>query len=219
MKTYDKMSNEEQIIYNKQLIEKYPFLYPRYAFSGEKVEDYDYTYTELDALPTGWRIAFSELICEDIKNELIKYDYLDKYQILQIKEKWGALRWYDNGTPQGCKVDDIISAYSVLSEYICIYCGQLNVPMIDDSWISPACEDCYVNKYNYYFDTDKTVLMQKRQKFWDKCYEDQYPITLPTTRSYRQYKPDSNEWELIIVDISEYTNKIINKYIELNYEN
>lgn len=87
--------------YNKALIRKYPFLLPRNRFTDEIPKNYDYSYTELDDLPRGWRIAFGEDICKMIKKELVKYDALDSYKITQIKEKFGSLRWYDTGTPIG----------------------------------------------------------------------------------------------------------------------
>jgi hypothetical protein len=40
-------------------------------------------------------------MCEELKQELIKFNYLDNYEITQIKEKYGSLRWYDNGNPIG----------------------------------------------------------------------------------------------------------------------
>lgn len=46
--------------YNKQLVEKYPFLLPRNRWTGKVQEDYDYSYTELDGMPDGWRKAFGE---------------------------------------------------------------------------------------------------------------------------------------------------------------
>lgn len=74
---------------------KYPFLIPRYDWSGEIIEDYDYTSTYLDDIPVGWKIAFGEMMCEEIKQELIRCNYLDEYRILQIKEKYGC---YDSET-------------------------------------------------------------------------------------------------------------------------
>lgn len=87
--------------YNKALIEEYPFLLPRNRFTDEVPKNYDYTYTELDDLVDGWRMAFGEDICQEIKEELVKYNALDSYRITQIKEKFGSLRWYDTGTPIG----------------------------------------------------------------------------------------------------------------------
>lgn len=102
---------------NEYLCKAYPFLIPRNRWSGiriteaqnggywpgepEAIPEYDYEYTELDSMPEGWRIAFGIQMCEELKQELIKFDYLDKYEITQIKEKFGSLRWYDNGYPIG----------------------------------------------------------------------------------------------------------------------
>ena len=72
---------------NRKLIERFPFLLPHNRWTDEVPEDYDYSYTELDAMPHGWRIAFGEELCEEIREELVQADYLDKYRIAEIKEK------------------------------------------------------------------------------------------------------------------------------------
>ena len=72
------MSQENEIIKNKELVKKYPFLYP-HDWSGKIIEDYDYSYTELDAIPSGWKKAWGELFCEDLTAELSKFNFLDKY--------------------------------------------------------------------------------------------------------------------------------------------
>ena len=126
------------------LVNKYPFLMPKYwnkdNMTYEADKDYDYTWTELDAMPDGWRKAFGEMMCEEIKEELIRCNCLDEYMIEEIKEKLGMLRWHDNGTPMGCNVSQIIDKYSVLSENICIICGQPDVPMTGTlpSYIYPS---------------------------------------------------------------------------------
>ncbi len=48
-------SNKES---NQKLIERFPFLIPRNRWTGKVPEDYDYSYTELDSMPDGWRKAF-----------------------------------------------------------------------------------------------------------------------------------------------------------------
>ena len=123
--------------YNKALCEEFPFLIPSNRWSGIKITeaqnggywpgspddipDYDYTYTELDDMPTGWRLAFGLDMCREIKEELIKFDYLDKYRITQIKEKYGSLRWYCGGAPIGKLSEDyeevIIQGSDTLPEY------------------------------------------------------------------------------------------------------
>ena len=142
---YDKLSEEEKIKENKKLLKKYPFLLPKNIWTGNVMENYDYSWTLLDEVPKGWRISIMPLFLEDLRKELIKFDYLDKYFITQIKEKYGELRWYDAGYPEGSKVDDIIEIYSYLSGNICIICGKPDVPMVNDWWISPYCENCWIN--------------------------------------------------------------------------
>ena len=54
------------------------------------------TYTELDAMPEGWRKTFGIQMCKEIKYYLKKAGMLHSYRITQIKEKYGCLEWYDN---------------------------------------------------------------------------------------------------------------------------
>ena len=104
-------SNKES---NQKLIERFPFLMPRNRWTGEVPEDYDYSYTELDSMPDGWRKAFGEQMCEDIREELVRAEYLDQYRITQIKEKYGTLCWYDFGCTERM-LRDIIPKYEHLS--------------------------------------------------------------------------------------------------------
>lgn len=139
---------------NKALIKEYPFLLPRNRWTGKVTEDYDYSWTELDAMPDGWRKAFGIKMCKEIKEAL--GDYIDKYRIMQIKEKYGGLRWYDSGAPRG--VYDIISKYEKLSNYICILCGA-PATKVSLGWISPFCDDCVVNNQRYE-DIDNEMLKE-----------------------------------------------------------
>lgn len=132
-----------QIDENKRLIERYPFL-ALYDRTGKPLDGYDYTW--LDDMPDGWRTAFGEQMCEEIKDELLKFSYeddtwLNHYKIVQIKEKYGALRWYDNGYPSGSKIPDIISKYETISETTCITCGK-PAQYLSTGWISPYCREC-----------------------------------------------------------------------------
>lgn len=114
-------SNKES---NQELIERFPFLIPRNRWTGKVPEDYDYSYTELDSMPDGWRKAFGEQMCEDIREELVRAEYLDQYRITQIKEKYGTLCWYDFGCTERM-LRDIIPKYERLSARTCIRCGTL----------------------------------------------------------------------------------------------
>lgn len=139
------MSNEykdwihDKIEDNKELCRKYPFLIPRNRLTDEIPNDYDYSWTELDDLPDGWRVAFGEQICEEIARVLEKNGRLKEYRILQIKEKFGELRWYDKGATQ--EVNDIKEKYILKSSHICINCGK-PATIITKGWIFPYCNDC-----------------------------------------------------------------------------
>lgn len=144
---------------NRELCEKYPFLIPSNRWSGiriteaegggywpgdpDAIPEYDYEYTELDEMPDGWRIAFGEQMCEELKQELLKSggeEALQEYRIVQIKEKYGFLRWYDNGcTSRWWR--EILPKYEALSERTCIRCGK-PATQISTGWISPWCDEC-----------------------------------------------------------------------------
>lgn len=111
-------------------------------------------YTELDAMPTGWRKAFGLQMCKEIKQELLKTKgHMRDYRIDQIKEKYGGLRWYDHNTTEG--VQRIIRKYEALSYVTCVDCGK-PATKISKGWICPYCDDCIgdrqftvLNKENY----------------------------------------------------------------------
>ena len=56
--------------HNRWLCMKYPWLLPRNRWTDKEIEDYDYSWTELDAMPEGWREAFGEQMCEEIQKVL-----------------------------------------------------------------------------------------------------------------------------------------------------
>lgn len=141
MSVYNYAVPEETIKHNEELVKKYPFLFPRNRFTDKVVEDYDYSWTELDEMPEGWKIAFGEQLCEELTEELKKYNYLDDYRIVQIKEKFGSLRWYDNYHPKGSKMSEIIVKYELISQHTCIKCGK-KATKESIGWICPWCDDC-----------------------------------------------------------------------------
>lgn len=181
---------------NKRLIDKYPWLMPRNVWTNEPIEDYDYSYTWLDDMPNGWNIAFGELICEEINNELIKMDYVDKYQIVQIKEKFGELRWYDNG--HNDEISKIIDAYSTASVNICQTCGKIDSPISNGYWIYTQCKECY-----------------ESNNIHSKPFEEEFDMdytTMQNSYSYNKYNKDTESWDKYTVDISNTINKIRKRY-------
>lgn len=133
---------------NKKLCEEFPFLIPRNRFTDEIPEDYDYTYTEL--MEDGWKKLQIDFFRE-VKPLLIKANFLDKYRIMDNKEKWGFWHLYDNGLPKEIfqEYNDILRKYENLSEHTCIYCGDENAKMTYCGWIFPCCKKCWEsNKYH-----------------------------------------------------------------------
>lgn len=129
---------------NKRLIARYPFLRPRNPWTDKLIEDA--YWTKLDEMPEGWRKAFGEQMCEEIREALIKNNYLEEYRVTQIKEEYRSLRWYSGAAPQ--EVHDIVHKYEKLSERICINCGK-PATKISLGWISPYCDDCTDDRFHY----------------------------------------------------------------------
>jgi len=86
----------------------------------------------------GW----TELIyaCHD---ELVALD--PTYQILQIKEKFGGLRYYFDPTDQDNwdALNDVVKKYEAIAIKTCEACGQPGEPSNKNSyWIKTTCSDC-----------------------------------------------------------------------------
>jgi len=124
----------------KRICKHYPFLIIRNWKTDKPIE---YPYTYLDDMPSGWRQAFGKQMCEEIRNILIKGGYLYNYRVVQVKEKYGSLRWYDNGAPSSIyrELQDAIDKYEELSYRTCICCGRPATKILQ-GWISPWCDKC-----------------------------------------------------------------------------
>jgi len=116
---------------NYYLIKRYPFLK---SYQG-------YESTWLDDMPVGWRKAFGLQICHEIQ-EVIDRDHITDYSISQVKEKFGGLRWYDNGGNQA--IHDIIRKYEKISEKTCMICGR-PAEYVTTGWIGCYCDKCIKN--------------------------------------------------------------------------
>ena len=149
----DRKKRKAAIIQNRKLCRRYPFLIPHNRFTDkigwEKGDPfcYPYAYTELDAMDDGWRKAFGIQMCEEIRAELIKFDYLKKYRIMEIKEKFGELRWYDAGVPRGSNIWNIIDKYTMLSRHTCFCCGAPAKITNDGGWLITMCPKCLEKMY------------------------------------------------------------------------
>lgn len=117
------------------------------------------SYTELDAIENGWRKRFGEDICKEIRHSLLNTYFqkeqptkltdkircfyngvklLYSYTILQIKEKYGSLRWYAYGDTED--TIKIIDKYEDLSAKTCIVCGK-DAEYMSTGWICPFCDE------------------------------------------------------------------------------
>lgn len=142
------------------------FWYKVFSWIDEQILDrilFIPTYTELDSMPEGWRKAFGIQMCKEIKSAILKSGgrkYLRKYRIMQIKEKFAQLCWYDSGqTPE---VKQVVEKYEGLSYYTCIDCGKPATKMTG-GWICPYCDDC--------FPKDHFIYMERNNGSWKMTKE------------------------------------------------
>lgn len=131
---------------NKKLLKEYPFLAPINWYTCSQLpknHPYYYSCTALDDMPKGWKKAFGVQLAEDIKKELKKKN-IKNYCVMQVKEKYGSLRWYDNYRL------DCMDRYEKLSERTCVVCGKPATRM-STGWICPYCDNCsdkyIINEY------------------------------------------------------------------------
>lgn len=190
------MNSVDKKIENKQLVEKFPWLRP-FDFFGNEIENYDYSFTILDEIPEGWKIAFGELLAEDIQKVLDEQN-IDDFKVLQIKEKYGELRLYHNSAPK--EIDKIIHAYSTASANICFHCGKPDVTQSKGYWIWTCCTQCF-NK----------LPMAQHRKYEDEFGDNEYE---PMQDEY-YYSMFSEKGTIHCSEnISEYTTKIRKRYEE-----
>jgi len=193
---YTNKKNEKK---NKNLCKHYPYLIPRNIFTDKIIwrhKAYDWTLAKI--FEDGWWKAFGLQLCEELRTELLKYNYLKEFRITQIKEKYESLRCYYGPVPKDCEVDAIIDDYSALSENICLRCGKPDTPMLElGDWFMPICEDCY-NK-------------NQRRKKRDFGYE---PTPYPFWKASEPRMPDERSYvitqrEVLPLDVGNWNEYLI----------
>ena len=115
---------------NRELVEEYPWL-----DIGDK------QLTLLDALPMGWSDLILDM-CKEIKQALPK-ELVNKYQVVEAKEKWHGLSWYhvlDDLSPMPFAITDIVCKYESQSREICMMCGA---PKPKDQMLCDVCMEQY----------------------------------------------------------------------------
>lgn len=97
--------------------------------------DYDWLLCEV---PDGWIKAFGHELIDELMAAAAS-EGLEDFTILQIKEKYGALRVYCMPTTE--KIEKIIDKYIDLSERTCCICGK-PATHLSTGWICPYCDEC-----------------------------------------------------------------------------
>ncbi len=94
----------------------------------------------------GWLDLIYDL-CQEIDDEYKKLGKdISNLIIYQIKEKYGGLRFYINGTYPS--VNNIIHNYENMSYEVCEICGKPGKLMSSGSWFKTLCEKC-ANELGY----------------------------------------------------------------------
>lgn len=141
---------------------KYPFL--KYWHCKKKLFHTSCWYY---CIPEGWRKAFGLQMIREINEALLRNGgkkTRKAYDISDIKEKFGALRWYDNGAPN--EVHNIIEKYAYISRYTCIDCGK-PATVITTGWICPYCDDCIGDRGGIHFGHDGYEWYGWRGNVWN----------------------------------------------------
>ena len=115
---------------NRELVAEYPWL-----DIGDK------QLTLLDTLPVGWSGLILDM-CKEIKQALPK-ELVAKYQVIEAKEKWYELRWYDgldDLSPMPPAITDIVCKYEMRSREVCMMCGR---PKPKDQMLCDRCMEQY----------------------------------------------------------------------------
>ena len=97
----------------------------------------------LEQLPTGWRIAFGNKLADEVITLTKKYNFEDEYEVLQIKEKFGGLRWYEGYIPHEMFIEhrNLIHDYEKISYRTCIICGNA-AEAPKSMYDQPICDEC-----------------------------------------------------------------------------
>ena len=162
---------------NKKLIARYPWIRP-VDWHWRSIKGYDFTM--YDDVPAGWKRAFGKIMLEDYREVLSKNGFINKFQWVQVKEKYGTLRLYSNAAPK--EVLELETKYDYISRHVCISCGRLNVPMLIGGWVEPLCENCY----------NKSIA--KNKSWHEKNCKDRNFVYTP----YKDLKKEKQEINLVV---------------------
>lgn len=176
----ERLQKKRDIRKNKELCKLYPFLIPRNRWTDKIHSDYDYSYTELYGLPDGWRKIALEF-CEKLREILVEGNCLNVYRIVQLKEKIGGIRWYDNGAPAKNydKYLEALRELEIASEKTCMWCGKSAKLLNLGGWLSVYCPTCF----------KRIEIRNRERREWSRAEIDQFSKEF----DYEKYVVNKNE--------------------------
>ena len=144
----------------KEWVEKYPFLRIKdnsvYPWLSTDEDNYDDCWLVED-LPSGWIDAFGAQMCDELMVAL--GEYVNRWIIVQVKEKWGSMVIYYYFDIDGLSdeeiekvneveefVSNIIDKYDEISYHTCAYCGA-PATRKTTGWVLPVCQTCFDEQY------------------------------------------------------------------------
>lgn len=154
----------------KDITTKYPFLIMK-DWKGKIIEESNW----FDYVPKGWKEIFLNW-CEIVLSEYLTWSNEDKlkFEISEIKEKFGALRIYYCGP-----TNELISVETWKlecdSEYTCIICGKKpqtkknRIIWKSKGYILPYCKKCMMNLvYNKKYKKESFTKVIHKHEFYIK---------------------------------------------------
>ena len=133
-------------ITTEELIAKYPKIFQDYEGNPGRCNWF--------GVPDGW-LPIVDKLCGSIQSYIDRYTrYTEEGPVkpiqvtcVQMKEKFGGLRFYTNGN------DDIVEGMISMAEYLCDHtcqdCGSEENIGRTGGWITTLCQKCAGDNYNW----------------------------------------------------------------------
>ncbi len=91
----------------------------------------------------GWFNLIEDL-SEQLESIISKMEEKDRPYAVQVKEKFGGLRFYMNDLTS--EIDELITKWEVLSYFVCEQCGDKGERLSINHWITTLCQKCAQKK-------------------------------------------------------------------------
>ena len=104
----------------------------------------------------GW-YKLLDILCSQLQFNTDKNNY-PQIEAVQVKEKYGGLRFYYNSIPQendkwierhNGTIEGMVSFAEFLSEETCELCGSMDEVSQTKGWIKTLCKNCMKKENNY----------------------------------------------------------------------